>query len=330
MTDLYPLKFIPILKERIWGGNALAGRWNKKGEIITGIGESWELSAVQNDLSVVSNGFLEGNNIEEIIEVYMGDLVGEEVFEKFGNEFPLLVKLIDAREVLSVQVHPDDKLARERHNAYGKTEMWYVLEASGDSNIYAGFNKDLSREEYIESLSGSDLKSLLNCVTAIPGDSFFIPAGTIHALGGGLVVAEIQQTSDVTYRVFDWNRVDVNGNSRDLHTDLALDALNFSKTPDPRNHITPVPNKPANIADCKYFTVNLVSAEESLTRDYTLTDSFVIYLCIRGSMEIETGSDPVRVDKGETVLIPAITDFVNITSSPGTEFLEIYIKKEQE
>jgi len=208
MTDLYPLKFIPILKERIWGGNALAGRWNKKGEIITGIGESWELSAVQNDLSVVSNGFLEGNNIEEIIEVYMGDLVGEEVFEKFGNEFPLLVKLIDAREVLSVQVHPDDKLARERHNAYGKTEMWYVLEASGDSNIYAGFNKDLSREEYIESLSGSDLKSLLNCVTANPGDSFFIPAGTIHALGGGLVVAEIQQTSDVTYRVFDWNRAE--------------------------------------------------------------------------------------------------------------------------
>lgn len=326
MTDLYPLKFIPILKERIWGGNALAGRWGKKGEIVTGIGESWEISGLQNDLSVVSNGFLEGNNIEELIEVYMGDLVGEDIFEKYGNEFPLLIKLIDARDILSVQVHPDDKLARERHSAYGKTEMWYVLEAGNDSSIYTGFNRQVSRDEYITSLERGNLESLLKSVNTVRGDSFYIPAGTIHAIGSGVMVAEIQQTSDVTYRVFDWNRLSINGEPRELHTELALDAIDFSEPTDCRIRVTPELNHPVNITDCPYFTVNLIKSEGAITRDYSLTDSFVIYLCTDGKMEIETGGPAVKVTKGESVLIPAIIDFVNITSSPASEFLEIYIK----
>ncbi len=228
MSELYPLRFEPILKEKIWGGSSLAEHYGKKAGNLKNIGESWEISAVSENLSVISNGFLAGNNIEEIIEVYMGDITGESVFEKFGNEFPLLIKLIEARDDLSVQVHPGNELAKERHNAFGKTEMWYILQSEKNAKIYTGFSKPVTRDSYINALKNNTVTDILNIERAYPGDTFFTPAGRIHAIGAGIVLAEIQQTSDITYRIYDWDRKDNTGKSRELHTDLALEAIDFN------------------------------------------------------------------------------------------------------
>jgi mannose-6-phosphate isomerase len=206
MSELYPLKFETVLKEKVWGGNALVTRFNKTPDDSQRIGESWELSAVAGNQSVVSNGFLAGNNIEELIEVYMGDITGDSIYEKFGNEFPLLIKFIEAREDLSIQVHPGNALAKERHQAYGKTEMWYILESEKGSKIYTGFREGVTKEMYQGALRNGKLADLLNVENAEAGDTFFTPAGRVHAIGAGIVLVEIQQTSDITYRIFDWNR----------------------------------------------------------------------------------------------------------------------------
>ena len=190
MSDLYPLKFETVLKEKVWGGDALATRFNKRATESLFIGESWELSAVAENQSVVSNGFLAGNNIEELIEVYMGDITGDSIFEKFGNEFPLLIKFIEAREDLSIQVHPNNDLARKRHNAYGKTEMWYILESKPGSKIYTGFKDGVTKENYEEAVKKGSIDKLLNIETAEPGDAFFTPAGRVHAIGAGIVLVE--------------------------------------------------------------------------------------------------------------------------------------------
>jgi len=226
MNTLYPIKFQPILKDKIWGGPRLKDILNKSTESDK-CGESWEISSVQGNLSIVRNGFLTGNNLQELIEVYMGDLVGDKIYSLFGIEFPLLIKFIDANDILSVQVHPDDELARVRHDAYGKTEMWYIIDAEENAELIAGFNRDLNRETYIRHLQGKTLKEILNFEKVRKGDVFFTPAGRVHAVGAGILLAEIQQTSDITYRIYDWERVDDKGNPRELHTELALDALDF-------------------------------------------------------------------------------------------------------
>jgi len=231
MHQLYPLKFKPLLKERIWGGDKLKTILGKQGKCAT-CGESWEISAVEKNVSVVENGFLKNNNLQEIIEIYMGDLVGDKIFDKFGLEFPLLIKFIDANDDLSIQVHPNDKLAHERHQSNGKTEMWYVMDANKDSALISGFNKQISTEEYVNHLNGKTLKDILNRQPVKQGDVFFIPAGRVHAIGAGILLAEIQQTSDITYRIYDWDRVDANGKHRELHTDLALDAINYKYSED--------------------------------------------------------------------------------------------------
>ncbi len=222
---LYPLKFKPILKDKIWGGAKLRDVLGKKAS--DKAGESWEISSVEGDISIVENGFLAGNSLLEVAEVYMGDLVGDSIFDRFGVEFPLLIKFIDAADFLSVQVHPDDAMARERHNSYGKTEMWYIVE-SDQGELIAGFNRKLDREQYLRHFNGGSLKEILNHEAVAPGDIYFMPAGRIHAIGPGVLLAEIQQTSDVTYRIYDWDRIDDQGNPRELHTDLALDAIDFS------------------------------------------------------------------------------------------------------
>ena len=227
MAELYPLKFETVLKEKVWGGNALGSRYNKNTSGSENIGESWELSAVADNQSVISNGFLAGNNIEEVIEVYMGDITGDSIFEKFGNEFPLLIKFIEASEDLSIQVHPGNDLAKERHNAYGKTEMWYILESEKGSKIYTGFREGVTKEMYEAALTNGTIADLLNVETPEAGDVFFTPAGRIHAIGAGTVLVEIQQTSDITYRIFDWNRKQGGKEKSELHTDLALDAIDF-------------------------------------------------------------------------------------------------------
>ena len=206
MSELYPLKFEPLLKDKVWGGYALERDFNKKPAGLPNIGESWELSAVADNLSVVSNGFLAGNNIEELIEVYMGDITGDSVFDKFGIVFPLLIKFIEAGEDLSIQVHPGDEMAKAKHNDWGKTEMWYILGSDTDSRIYTGFREGVTKEMYEESLKNGTLPELIYVERAEPGDAFFTPAGRIHAIGKGIVLVEIQQTSDLTYRISDWNR----------------------------------------------------------------------------------------------------------------------------
>ncbi|MFH0761865.1 MAG: type I phosphomannose isomerase catalytic subunit [Bacteroidota bacterium] len=323
---LYPLRFKPIYQYRLWGGNKLRDMLGKK-DAPDMTGESWEISGVQDNLSVVKEGFLEGDDLQELIEVYMGDLVGDAVYEKHGTEFPLLIKLIDAHEVLSVQVHPDDKLAAERHQAFGKTEMWHVIQSDPGSVVYSGFNKETNRDEYLKYLSEKRIQELLNAEKAAPGDTFFIPAGRVHATGAGILFAEIQQTSDITYRIFDWNRLEKNGRPRTLHTDLALDAIDFKHYPSYKTPSGPVLNRSTEIANCPYFTANLLWMNRTVERDYVDIDSFVVYMCLEGSFLLNFGDEiPMLVKKGHTILLPAIFKDVTLEPREETRVLEVYCK----
>ncbi len=323
---LYPLRFKPVYQYRLWGGNKLRDLLNKK-DAPDNTGESWEISGIQDHLSVVKEGFLEGNDLQELIEVYMGDLVGDKVYEKHGTEFPLLIKLIDAHEVLSVQVHPDDKLAGERHHAYGKTELWQVIQADPGSVIYNGFNREITREDYLKNLSENRIQELLNMEPVESGNAFFIPAGRVHATGAGILFAEIQQTSDITYRIYDWNRLEKNGRPRTLHTDLALDAIDFKHYPKYRNEYTPVINKPVLIVKCSYFTTNLIWLNRTVERDYEDIDSFVIYICTQGSFLLFFGDEiPMLVKKGHTILLPAIIKEVKLEPREECRVMEVYIE----
>lgn len=328
MSELYPLKFEPILKEKIWGGTALVNHYYKKADPALKYGESWELSAVSDYLSVVSNGFLAGNNIQELIEVYMGDITGDAVYEKFGIEFPLLIKLIEAKEDLSIQVHPGNKLAMERHKAYGKTEMWYILESEKGSKIYTGFREPVEKETYLEAVRTGGLPELLNSEEAAPGDVFFTPAGRVHAIGSGIILAEIQQTSDITYRIFDWNRKDPDGNGRELHTELAADTIDYKAAGHTRMRIVPSLNKTENLVNCEFFTTNLIDFNETVIKDYSFIDSFIIYLCIDGEFLIRWDGNSEPVLKGDTVLLPAMIREVDLEPSPGARLLEIFINEE--
>jgi len=325
MSELYPIKFEPILKEKIWGGTSLVNRYHKKGDPGKKYGESWELSAVSDNLSVVSNGFLAGNNIEELIEVYMGDLIGDAVFDKFGNEFPLLIKIIEAREDLSVQVHPGNDLARKRHKAYGKTEMWYILESENNARIYTGFNEPSDRVTFLKTLESKEIPGLLNDEESLPGNVFFTPSGRIHAIGAGNILVEIQQTSDITYRIYDWNRKDRNGKPRELHTELAIDAIDFRAAG--RNKITGenTINKTDNLVSCEFFNTNSLTFNELITKDYNLIDSFIIYICTEGEFLIRWNGDSEPVLKGETVLLPAMIKDVVLEPSPEASLLEVFI-----
>ncbi len=322
---LYPLKFHPILKKKIWGGEKLAYKSEEHEE---SIGESWEISAVEDNISVVSNGILADNDLQELIEVYMGDLVGDHIYEKFGIEFPLLIKHIDANDDLSIQVHPDDETAKERHNAYGKTEMWYIVDAEKDASLVLGFNHEIDKATYLQALHQNKLMDLLNVQKVKKGESFFIPAGLVHAIGKGCLIAEIQQTSDITYRIYDYNRKDANGNTRELHTDLATDVIDYSYQPQHRVNYTPQDNQSAKLVKCPYFTTNLLVFDRDIEKEYVHLDSFVIYMCLQGKFTITTGEcEPVLVNKGETVLVPAC--FKNLTLYPDdiTQVLEIYVEE---
>lgn len=326
MNELYPIKFEPILKEKIWGGKSLVTNYGKKAGNHGLIGESWEISAVSDNLSVVANGFLKGNNIEEIIEVYMGDITGEKVFEKFGIEFPLLIKLIEASSNLSVQVHPDDNIAREKHNAWGKTEMWYILEAKPGSRIYSGFKEPINEEIFRKALNNGKLPELLNIEYPRPGDAFFTPAGRIHAIGGGITLVEIQQTSDITYRIFDWNRNDNNMKPRELHIELAAESLDYNACGNALIRKEPVADKTVNIVESEYFVTNIIYLKSSLKKDYTFIDSFVIYICVEGRFNIYWDKGIETAVKGETILLPAAITEVILEAMPEAKILEVFIK----
>ena len=320
---LYPLKFNPLFEERIWGGDQLRRKMDKKLPEGKLIGESWELSAVPGNVSVVANGKLAGNSLEELIEVYMGELVGDKIYNKFGLLFPLLLKLIDAQDALSIQVHPNDKLALERHNSYGKTEMWYVIDSEKDAELCLGFNRPVTKEEYLRHVADGTLADILARVPVKPDNAYFSPAGAIHAIGKGILIAEIQQTSDITYRVLDWNRVDKNGKGRELHTDLAADAINFA--PDQHYDVTHKPemNRSVNLVECPYFTTNVIEVKGQLVRSYEALDSFVIYMILEGNLTLKWNGGSETAVKGETILIPACIE--QVTLEGEGKLLEIYI-----
>ncbi|MEO6176159.1 MAG: type I phosphomannose isomerase catalytic subunit [Flavobacterium circumlabens] len=316
----YPLQFDPILKERIWGGEKLKTILNKP--IVSKItGESWELSTVEGDVSVVADGSLKGKSLMDLIDEMPEEILGTKVYQRFGKQFPLLFKYLDAREDLSIQVHPNDKLAKERHNSFGKTEMWYVTQADADARIIVGFKEDSSKEEYLKHLNDKTLVSILDDVKAKPGDVFFLETGTVHAIGAGLVVAEIQQTSDITYRLYDFDRKDAQGNTRELHVDLALDAINYNKVETQKKYETRT-NVSNTVVDCPYFTTNFIPLEDKVTVSKT-GETFTVYMCIEGSFEIEYDGFKQSYKKGDTVLVPA--EINTFFVSGKASILEIYI-----
>lgn len=326
---LYPIKFKPRVKERIWGGHAILER---KGKTVSRLdksklyGESWDLSSVKGDISVVANGMLKGNNLEEIIEVYMGELVGENNFERFGLEFPLLIKYLDCNDRLSVQVHPDDALAEERHNSFGKTEAWYIADCKPGAAIYLGF-KDLNitREEYIAAVAESRLEPLLNRVEVHKGDVFFIPAGTVHALGAGIEVVEVQQTSDVTYRIYDWDRVDASGKGRELHTALAVDAIDFEADAELlHKKYDLAKGGEARVIESLYFTMAFQDIVERKRLDRSMLDSFIVYICLEGKCNITVDGSTESLNAGELVLVAAEACDIEFTGE--ARLMEVYIK----
>lgn len=320
---LYPLKFDPILKERLWGGTKLRDVLEKPIENdITG--ESWELSTVKGDVSVVSNGELSGTSLQELIDSSAEELLGKNVVERFGKEFPILIKFIDAKQDLSIQLHPNDELAKERHDSFGKTEMWYVMDADKGANLIVGFNKDVSKEEYAQSMENDTLLDLLNYETVQEGDTFFINTGKIHAIGAGVLLAEIQQTSDVTYRVFDFNRKDKNGNLRELHTEMALDAIDYSKKDDFKVEYPTEKNEVNTMVDCPYFKTNYINLSEDMKLDVFNRDSFTIYMCVDGNVTIANGVGEASIKKGETILVPANSTVISLQTK-GAKLLEVTI-----
>jgi mannose-6-phosphate isomerase len=318
---LYPLQFNPILKERIWGGTKLKTELHKP--ITSDItGESWELSTVEGDISVIANGDYQGKPLTEIINEFPNELLGTEVHKNFGKQFPLLFKYLDAREDLSIQVHPNDELAKQRHNSFGKTEMWYVMQADEGSSLIVGFKEKSNAKEYVEHLEDKTLFSILDTVAVNPGDVFFLETGTVHAIGAGLVVAEIQQTSDITYRIYDFDRKDANGNTRELHIDLALDAINYDKVEAKKNY-SKSENTSNAMVDCKYFTTNFIPLDGNMAFQKN-GSSFTVFMCTEGSFEIDIDGKNYTYKKGDTVLIPAA--ITNFSLNGKASVLEIYIK----
>jgi mannose-6-phosphate isomerase len=317
---LYPLQFEPILKERIWGGEKLKTLLHKP--ITSNItGESWELSTVEGDVSIVANGEWKGKSLTELINSFPNEILGTTVHTRFGKQFPLLFKYLDAREDLSIQVHPNDELAKKRHNSFGKTEMWYIMQADDNARIIVGFKENSNADEYLENLKNKTLLSILDDVKVKSGDVFFLETGTVHAIGAGLVVAEIQQTSDITYRLYDFDRVDANGKTRELHVDLALEAINYNRVETKKSYTTNN-NQSNTVVDCPYFTTNFIPLDGAISVSKS-GESFTVYMCVEGSFEIEYNHSKTQYIKGDTVLIPAAMNAFILNGKAS--ILEIYI-----
>lgn len=324
--NLYPLKFQPILKQVIWGGDKIAEFKNLKTET-KNIGESWEVSAVEDNISIIDNGAFKGTPLNELIREKKEKLVGDKVYQKFGEKFPLLIKFIDAQDDLSIQVHPNDKLAKERHNSFGKTEMWYIVEAEPGAFLYSGFKEKIDPEQYVEKVADNTFTDTLQKHYVKEGDVFFIPAGRVHAIASGCFVAEIQQTSNITYRIFDYNRKDADGNSRELHTELAKDAIDYTVYDSYKTDYQTFLNKTNELVDCEYFTTNLLEIDKPFTQNIADIDSFMICMCLEGCFELEDNkNNKIEVTKGETILLPADTKEISISPETKTRLLQTFVK----
>ncbi len=320
---LYPLKFDPIMKDRLWGGEKLKELFDKPSKTDT-TGESWELSAVKGNVSVVSDGSLKGKTLQKLIDKHPVELLGKSVYERFGKEFPILIKFIDAKKDLSIQLHPNDKMAKERHDSFGKTEMWYIMDADPGAELIVGFNQNVDRSTYQKSLENDTLLELLNYEKVAEGDTFFINTGKIHAIGAGVLLAEIQQTSDITYRVFDFNRKDKNGNLRELHTELALDAIDYEKKDDFKVAYTKVEDTVNNMVSCLYFKTDVLPLTNDFELDISDRDSFTVLMCVEGASTVSNENGTASFKKGETILLSASSKNMRILTN-GCKILQVTI-----
>ncbi|WP_370476771.1 type I phosphomannose isomerase catalytic subunit [Tamlana flava] len=321
-SNLYPLKFHPILKDKIWGGQKLKTILNKKSDL-SNIGESWEISDVEGDTSIVSNGNLAGQSLKDLLKSLKADLIGNKNYEVFGNKFPLLIKFIDAKQDLSIQLHPNDELAAKRHNSFGKTEMWYVFQADENANLIVGFNQEVTPEKYLKHLANKTLTEILNFDKVKTGDTYFIEVGRVHAIGAGVMVAEIQQTSDITYRVYDWDRVDDQGTKRELHNDLAIDAIDFNMPDNFRVDYSKEKNQSNMMVSCPYFKTSYLEVSKTLKK-LNDKDSFFIYMCVDGDAKITANGFTESFIKGETILLPSGIKNFEI-SAEYAKLLEVYV-----
>ncbi|WP_138432912.1 type I phosphomannose isomerase catalytic subunit [Winogradskyella algicola] len=322
----YPIKFKPILKEKIWGGNKLSKILNKKTDL-ENVGESWEISGVKGNISEVANGDYKGQNLNDLLKTYTSEFLGLANYERFGAEFPLLIKFLDAKTDLSVQVHPDDKMAKAQHNSLGKTEMWYIMDSDDDADIVLGLKDESVDKNILEQINANNVEDVFHREKVKQGDSYFIPAGKIHAIGAGVLAAEIQQTSDITYRVYDWDRTDDSGNKRDLHTKQAIEATKSFESTGKCNYDLKA-NENNNLVSCDFFTTNIFEVKGLRQVNYENLDSFVIYVCVEGETQVAVDGYTETLKMGETVLVPATMKSA-LFNGKNAKLLEVYIKPQQ-
>lgn len=323
-NPLYPLIFQPIFKDKIWGGHKIQNVLGKDTGGLPNCGETWEVSGVKGNLSVVNNGPLKGKTLLELVQEYKEELVGIHVYQQYNEEFPLLVKFIDANDDLSIQVHPHDELAQSRHQSLGKTEMWYVLQADPGAKLNVGFNRNLDAATYLEYLNSGRLNEILNLEEVKAGDVFLLPAGRVHYIGKGILLAEIQQTSDITYRIYDFDRTDAQGNKRELHTDLALEALDFKFHSQYKTTFPDRKNEAIRIATCGYFCTNIIQLDHTIKLDFTGIDSFVILTCCKGSVQVQYLGGTAELNFGEAMLIPASIKKITLIAQEDSIILESF------
>jgi len=322
---LYPLKFEPILKEMIWGGLRIPETYNIELDQGIKIGESFLVSGLPDNNSVLGNGVLKGTNLKELINQFKADLLGQKVYDQFKDQFPLLIKIIDASDDLSIQVHPDDMIAKKLHDSSGKTEMWYVIDQKEDASLISGFTRKINYQEFQHHFDNGNLMELMNSIKTNKGDIYFIPAGKVHSIGKGNLIAEIQQTSDITYRIFDFNRVDKNGNGRELHHDYAIRSMNYEDDSSGKIEYIENDESKSEIVSCQYFNTNIINTSSTLNLDYSNLDSFVVIICTDGDCEIQSGENKIGLSQLESVLIPASLKDIKIIAKEKTKLLEVYI-----
>ncbi len=324
MIPLYPLRFNPIFKEKIWGGRKLHDVLQKKCGEIAKCGESWEISTVDDNVSVVAEGPLKGKRLDHLIHEYRSALLGKQVYSQYKDTFPLLIKFLDAQEDLSIQVHPNDDLAWERHQQMGKTEMWYILQSDPGSTLITGFNQPLKPEKFREMLETGRIEEILNRETAEPGDVFYIPAGRIHTIGKGILLTEIQQTSDVTYRIYDFDRTDDQGNKRELHIEDSLDALDYTVYDQYKTRYVNLRNEENTIVDSQYFQTIKLWIDKPFNLEVN-RQTFRILIILRGSLRLNWQDDEMSARLGDVILIPASMREIQLIPDGDAELLEVKI-----
>jgi mannose-6-phosphate isomerase len=319
---LYPLQFTPLYKYRIWGGEKLKTELNKQ-YTEENIGESWEISDVSGDETVVAEGALKGKTLRDLIKEFKGDFVGQTVYEKFGEDFPLLIKFIDAKTTLSIQVHPSNEVAKKRHNSFGKNEMWYVMQADDDAELIVGFDEKIDKEQYNKHLENNTILNVMHHEDVQKGDTFYIPTGRVHAIGSGVLLAEIQQTSNITYRIYDYDRVDEKtGDKRELHNDLAIDVIDYEVYESYKTKYEFKKNTSNKLVHSPYFRTNILDISDTVEKDYSYIDSFIIYMCVEGSAEIISNENTFLLNTGETILIPANNKII-VLKATNAKILEV-------